>query len=543
MESETAMRERQRLGVQDSLWLEMDRPSNLMVVDSLVWTETPLDWERFECVARERLWDRYPVFRSAAVRGEDGAWYWECRPDFEFDDHITHLVLPAPGGDAELRQLIAAQRTVALDRARPLWLMYCVDGFKGGSAIVTRTHHAMADGIRMVQLAMSLFDATPDGGAILGPAVQLHAEKEMKQQAGPAASVDEQLVDWSASLARELAQLGGAAVGTVAHAVAEQPSFTIDRLKSLGWVGLDAAGRSIDLATTAVVNPVGAAHTVTSNMVTTLESLEGWLRSALHPRLPGKGPLVDLVASAPGDVDLARKLLLGTRNDVAPWSGPVGAHKAVAWSPPLALADVKTVARAHGVTVNDVLVTCVAGTLHAYLARHGSACASVNWMIPVNLKPLATTLPEQLGNSFAIVQLEMPTDIADPLEVLAVVHRRMTRIKAGHEAVVAFRVQELLAGVSRTVYRATTELLANRAVGVLTNVPGPPVAVYLAGTKVAGMVAWAPLSGDQPMSFTIYSYDQKVFVGIACDAGLVPDHEQIVDGFADAFKRLSSATR
>jgi len=58
-----------------------------------------------------------------------------------------------------------------------------------------------------------------------------------------------------------------------------------------------------------------------------------------------------------------------------------------------------------------------------------------------------------------------------------------------------------------------------------------------------GMVGWAPLSGDQPMSFTIYSYDGKVFVGVACDSGLVPDHEQIVDGFAEAFRRLAVANR
>jgi diacylglycerol O-acyltransferase len=52
-------------------------------------------------------------------------------------------------------------------------------------------------------------------------------------------------------------------------------------------------------------------------------------------------------------------------------------------------------------------------------------------------------------------------------------------------------------------------------------------------------MGWAPLSGNQAMSVTIFSYDGKVFVGIACDVGLVPDHEQIVDGFADAFHRLS----
>ena len=86
-------------------------------------------------------------------------------------------------------------------------------------------------------------------------------------------------------------------------------------------------------------------------------------------------------------------------------------------------------------------------------------------------------------------------------------------------------------------------MLAKRAVGVLTNVPGPQVPLYVAGRKVEGMMGWAPLTADQVMSFTIFSYDGKVFVGIASDVGLVPDHEQIVDGFADAFRRLSVLTR
>ena len=86
------------------------------------------------------------------------------------------------------------------------------------------------------------------------------------------------------------------------------------------------------------------------------------------------------------------------------------------------------------------------------------------------------------------------------------------------------------------------DLFTNRTVGTLTNVPGPPMPVYLAGSLVDGMVGWAPISGDQPMSFTIYSYDGEVIVGIACDTTLVPDHEMIVDGFADAFGRLVEST-
>jgi diacylglycerol O-acyltransferase len=404
---------------------------------------------------------------------------------------------------------------------------------------VTRTHHAIADGIRMVQLGMSLFDATPEGGAILAPAVVLHNAKELDS----AGSAEQQLRDWSTSLARELAELAGAAVDTLGEAVADQPAATVHQVKAVGRSAVDAAARSLDIARMAVVNPVGAVHSAAADAGTALVSTALRMRSVLPPRLPGNGPLVDLIAAAPGDVDVARKLLLGTRNDAASWTGTAGGRKAVAWSPPLPLDEVKTVAHARYATVNDVLVACVAGTLRAYLHDQGHTCASVNWMIPVNLEPLAPTLPERLGNRFAIVQLELPTNIGDPLTMLDVVRHRMARIKRGHEAAVAFRIQELIAGFSRAIYRRTVDLLANRAVGVLTNVPGPPVAVYLAGEKVEGMVGWAPLSGNQPMSFTIYSYDQKVFVGIACDAELVPDHERIVEGFADAFHRLSAATR
>jgi diacylglycerol O-acyltransferase len=537
------MSERQRLGVQDALWLEMDRTTNLMVVDSLLWTATPIDWIRFNAVVRQRLWERYRVFRSVVVRGEDGAWFWEERPGHGFESHITQFVLPAPGGDEELQDFISSQRTVALDRGQPLWRMFCVDGFKGGSAVVIRTHHAMADGIRMVQLAMTLFDATPQGGAVLAPAVHLHAA--MGQ--APGQSFGRQLRAGAASVAKELAELTSEVAGRVGDAVSDPIGETMERLgalgQTLGHAASSVAAASIDLAGAAVTNPVGAAHSAASMAATAAESTASWLRSMMRPKLPGSGPLVDMFSAAPGDADLARKLLLGTRNDTTCWTGTVGTRKAVAWSAPLPLAQVKAVATANHATVNDVLVTCVAGTLRTYLGRHDSSCASVNWMIPVNLKALDTTLPDELGNSFAIVQLELPTNLADPLAVLDVVQRRMGRIKNGHEAAIAFRIQEVISGFGKKVYQASVNLLANRAVGVLTNVPGPPVTVYLAGEKVEGMVGWAPLSGNQPMSFTIYSYDHKVFVGIACDADLVPDHEQIVDGFADAFRRLSLAVR
>ena len=77
----------------------------------------------------------------------------------------------------------------------------------------------------------------------------------------------------------------------------------------------------------------------------------------------------------------------GHRNDVTLWTGTAGEEKSVAWSEPLSLAAVKTVAAANHCTVNDVLVATVAGTLHSYLVDHGARCSSVIFMVPVNLKP------------------------------------------------------------------------------------------------------------------------------------------------------------
>lgn len=535
------MNDRQQMGVQDALWLEMDRPSNLMVVDSVMWTAGPVDWDRFTEVAKERLWDRYQVFRSVAVHDDDG-WHWEERAADSFDSHLEHVRLPKPGGDVELQDFVASQRTVPLDRERPLWMTFCIDNYKGGSAVLTRTHHAIADGIRMVQLAMSLFDAAPEGGAILAPPVTQHAASADAADR----SFPDRVRDGATAVAEELADLTKQVSDAVGEAI-NDPAGTaragLEALEDAAGEVRKAANEAGRLATTSLTNPIGAAHGAVDAALSAAESTAVHFRQAMRPKLPGHGPLVDVFSSSPGDVDFARKLLFGTRNDPTIWTGPVGTHKVVAWSEPLSLASVKEVAQAHGATVNDVLVTCVAGTLHTYLTAHDSHCASVTWMIPVNLKPLDLSLPEQLGNNFAIVQLELPTGTADPLAVLDVVKDRMGRIKQGHEAGLAFRLQEFVSGLGDQLYRASVDLLANRAVGVLTNVPGPPMTVYLAGQRVEGMVGWAPLSGDQAMSFTIYSYDGQVFVGIACDADLVPDHEQIVEGFSAAFHRLEVAVR
>lgn len=501
---------RRRLGIQDALWLEMDRPNNLMVVDSVIWTAEPVDFTELRAVFKKRLLDRYPVFRSKAVRDDDGAWWWEPDPHFDIDKHISLVSLHNPDDPRALQELVAAHRTDSLDRERPLWQSIWIKRYGEGSAILLRSHHAIADGMRMVQLAMSLFDSTPQGGPILAPAVIQHAAHPQP----PGRPLPDRVRSGVAGVART----ANDAVSRVVE------SNLLQRFANVGRFALR--------------NPVGAGAT----LLTAARASTADIGETIRAAVPGGGTLVDVFSAVPGDVDTVRKLLIGTRNDATIWTGTASGRKSVAWSDPLPIAAIKAVARGNRCTVNDILVACVALALHDYLRGHDALCSSVTFMVPVNLKPLDLTLPDSLGNDFALVQLELPTDEPDPQKVLTTAKRRMDRIKHGHEAAVAFRFQETIAGFSRGLYEASVDLFANRTLGTLTNVPGPPAGVYLAGSQVEGIVGWAPVSGDQPMSFTISSYNGRVLVGIACDTELVPDHETITDGFIDAFERLADAT-
>jgi WS/DGAT/MGAT family acyltransferase len=149
----------------------MDRPTNLMVINSLWLFDEPVDWERAKWVMQRRLVDRYPRFRERVVESRlplQGP-AWERDPDFALEHHMHHLALPAPFGTAELQELVSDLMTMPLDRSRPLWHAYMVDAFGEGAAMIIRTHHCIADGIALARVMLSLTDSEPDAG--IGPQI------------------------------------------------------------------------------------------------------------------------------------------------------------------------------------------------------------------------------------------------------------------------------------------------------------------------------------------------------------------------------------
>lgn len=149
----------------DAAWLGMDRPTNLMVINSLLFFDVPIAFERLRSVLDTRLVRRFDRFHQRVVAAGapgTGSYAWEDDPHFNLHHHLRRVALPAPGGDAALQALAGELMSDPLDRNRPLWRFYLIENVDGGCAVLGRIHHCIADGIALLQVLLSLTDSEPD---------------------------------------------------------------------------------------------------------------------------------------------------------------------------------------------------------------------------------------------------------------------------------------------------------------------------------------------------------------------------------------------
>jgi diacylglycerol O-acyltransferase len=501
---------RSRLGVQDALWLTMDRPNSLMVIDTVMWFREVPDWDKVDEIIDERLVDRYPVFSRRPVQ-EGSRWYWEDYSDFDVADHVHRVTMDAPGTIAELQAFVASQRSVPIDKGRALWSMFLVnnvtfpDGSEG-AAVMARFHHAIADGVRLVQVSLGMCDLAE----VPSPA---KVGRKLRRSTTPLAI--------ASSAARNIGR--GALDVAVSAAVTATDAFAgaVDTAQAVASGELDVALERL----------TDAGETVSS-------------RASSLARNPDRiTDVAGLVSSSDNrvvnDVASVGKLALSPPSVQTVWSGTPGVAKGASFAPRIDLDEVKLIGRATATTVNDVLMATVSGTLTRYLREHGDAdLDEVMWMVPVSVKPLEAEPSPDLGNHFAIVALRMPLGIDDVRERLAAVHEAMERIKSSDEALLTYTIQRAIAQAPTPVATGLTNYFANKAVGVLTNVPGPRQPMTLAGTEVDGVLGWAPCSGNQPMTICMFSYNGSVAVGFGTDATLVPDGDRLGEHFAEEFARM-----
>ena len=155
-----------RLNSLDVSFLYLETPTTAMHVGSVTTYAPPeagFDYDRLVELTNQRI-ALVPRYRQKIkdVPGRLVGPVWVDDEDFDITYHVRRSALPRPGTDAQLRELVGRLMSRQLDRSRPLWEIYLVEGLEGDRvAVVTKTHHAMVDGVAAVDIGTVMLDLTP----------------------------------------------------------------------------------------------------------------------------------------------------------------------------------------------------------------------------------------------------------------------------------------------------------------------------------------------------------------------------------------------
>lgn len=166
----------------DAAWYRMDRPTNRMIITSVLTFDERQDAGALRTLLQRRLVEPFPRFRQVVGTDATGRLRWEDAADFDVAVHVHRRALPAPGDRAALQELVGDLMSSGLDPLEPLWDVHLVEGYGAGCAVVVRMHHCIADGIALARVLLSLTDGA---GAAAGAGVATHAPSHR----GPASAL------------------------------------------------------------------------------------------------------------------------------------------------------------------------------------------------------------------------------------------------------------------------------------------------------------------------------------------------------------------
>ncbi len=379
---------------------------------------------------------------------------WIDDPHLNLDYHVRQTALPAPGSDEQLRNLAARIFSQQLDRSKPLWELWLVEGLTGDRfAIIGKSHHALVDGVSGVDITTVLFDLDPEP-----------------------AGAPEKAPPWLAS-----------------------PEPTDVQLLTEAW----------------------------KERLTSPKEIYRGVRHALRgPRqvLQGVGATSKIVTAGMSAPD-------------TPFNVEIGPHRRFQMTQ-TDLDDLKRVKDAHGGTVNDVILSIVAGGIGRYLrARgHDTTGLELRAMVPVSVR--AAEEHGALGNRISAMMAPLPVWCEDPVERLHLTTREMGDLKSSGQAVGAEILTKLTDFAPSTIASQAARLQpAQRFFNlVVTNVPGPQFPLYVLGRKMESIFPMVPLARRQALCVGIMSYDGQV------NFGLIGDYDAMAD--LDSFALdLEAATR
>ncbi len=392
-----------------------------------------------------------PRFRQklAFVPFGQGRPVWVDDPHLNLDYHVRHTALPDPGSEEQLRNFAARAFSQGMDRSKPLWELWLVDGLEGNRfAIVTKSHHALVDGVSGVDITTVLYDPSPD------PA---------PSEAGP---------PW-------VARPEPNGVELLASALAERATQPAELVR-----GVRALVRGPRRALGAVREAAEAAGT-----------------------FAGRG------LAAPD----------------SPLNTEIGSHRRFAWVRS-ELALLRAIKNEHGGTVNDVILSVVAGALGKHLRSLGHPTEGLELMAMVPVSVRSDDAHGTLGNQVSAMMAPLPVWCQDPVERLNLVSSKMGDLKSSGQAVGASLLTELSDFAPPTIASQAARLQSRQRFFnlVVTNVPGPQFPLYVLGRRMRDLFPMVPLAKRQAVCVGIMSYDGTINFGLIGDYEAMP----MLDSFA-----------
>ncbi len=413
--------------------------------------------------------------------------WWIDDVDFDLDYHVRHIGLAPPGGADQLTEQVSRIVGRQMDRTRPLWEVYVIEGLADGRwAMLTKTHHATIDGAAGVILLNMLTDTDPNTPA--PEAIEWKGEQPPSQ---------------SELLQHTLHNL----VTNPVKGVRLQLRMVRNLAETLG---VDSVSRAASSARDAIKNMVGAStHSVPAN--------ERLITLPLTP--------------APA----------------TPWNKPITAHRRFAMRG-TSLENLKALKNATGGTLNDVVMAICAGALREYLIKHDALPDKpLRAMVPVSIRTGDET--DVWTNRVSSIIADLPTNCADPLERVALCREAMAAAKRQLELVPAETLIDVTQTSSPLVAVAALRLMSRMSSRInlpanltISNVPGPRLPLYFAGAKLNAYIPVSIVTDGMGLNITVHSYLDRLDFGIIAARELVPDVWDMVDMHIAEIGRLFEAT-
>ncbi|MCH7811030.1 MAG: wax ester/triacylglycerol synthase family O-acyltransferase [Chloroflexi bacterium] len=453
-----------RLSAQDAAFLYFEKPQAPLHIGSLGVYEGRIPFERFvdQIASRMPMIPRYRQ-RVTFVPFSLELPTWDDDPAFDVRNHIHHIALAAPGDDRQLRELTAELFSQPLDRGRPLWEMYVIDGLKeGNTGIVSKVHHCMVDGVSGIELLLATLDLSPE----------------------PAPPPEDD--GWNPQ----------ALPGPVA------------RLTDAFWEQLNRQREiALDIQQ-AFLDPV-------SRFEQGQEILRALNLASTH---------------------------IGGFGRRAPFSTRLGQERCVAFSE-MSFVEIREIRASLGGTVNDVVLTILAGALRLYLRHHGDDVASIEPAVAIPVNVRVEGGDPALGNRVSFMVTALPLGEADASARLQRVRDRMDLLKKENQASGLERLVRLAARIPAPAQALAGQFADDRSLVdlICTNVPGPMIPLYSLGHLLLQHYPLVPLSFDMGLGVGVMSYNHRLYFGLMAHPAAVPDIERLKECVDQSFLELRRA--